>query len=195
VITDFDAQLKPNFFGLKLEGFPAMSLGPNLPTEIKLQVNNKGPTENIQPATPYFLTVGLKNSLDVFYFKLPCMFHVLLESNGELKQDEFKKLWKEIPNTNELMFEVSNLNPNVRNSDAIKKLFKKNNIFFLAGRKSQTNQEIMYFTSRSIDGTNILSEISLPSAKNPNGCSISCRCPIQSMIPLFLQCSSFILSH
>ena len=59
-----------------------------------------------------------------------------------MKQEEFKKLWKEIPNTNELMFEVNNLNPSIRSSDAIKKQFKKNNIFFLASRKNQQGQGI-----------------------------------------------------
>ena len=53
----------------------------------------------------------------------------------------------------------------------------------------------MYFTAKSIDGTFILTEVMLPNAKNTNGCSISCRCLLQSLIPLFLQCSSFILNN
>ena len=62
-----------------------------------------------------------------------------------MKQDEFKKLWKDIPNTNELMFEISNLNSDIRSSDDIKKQFKKNNIFFLASRKNQTGQGISFY--------------------------------------------------
>jgi len=194
-ITDFDAQIKPNYFGLKIDAFPSLSIVPNKTTEIKLLVTNKGTPDSTAPATPLTLTVGLKCSLDVFYLNIPCMFHVLLEGTGEIKADEFKKLWKEIPNTNELMFELTDLNPGMKSVDAIKKALKKNNIFYLAARNSQTGSQIMYFTSKSVDGTHILSEVTLPSAKSPNGCSISCRCLISSLIPLFLQCSSFILKH
>jgi AP-1 complex subunit beta-1 len=194
-ITEFDAQIKPNYFGLKIDAFPSLSIAPNKPTEIKLLITNKGTPDSTAPATPLTLTVGLKCSLDVFYLNIPCMFHVLLEGTGELKADEFKKLWKDIPNTNELMFEMTDLNPAMKNVDAIKKALRKNNIFYLAARSSQAGSQIMYFTSKSIDGTHILSEVTLPSAKSPNGCSISCRCLISSLIPLFLQCSSFILKH
>jgi len=194
-LTDFDAQIKPNYFGLKIESFPPLSIAPNLPTEIKVLVTNKGQSDNVAPPTPLTLTVGLKNSVDVFYLNIPLMFHVLLDQGGEMKQEEFKKLWKDIPNTNELMFEITTLNPGMRSLDAIKKAFRKNNIFYLAGRNSQAGNQIMYFTSRSVDGTWVLSEVTLPSAKSANGSSISCRCLIQSLIPLFLQCSSFILNY
>jgi len=83
-------------------------VAPNATLEIKLSVSNKGNPDSNTPPTPLSLTVGFKSSLDVFYFNIPCMFHVLLETN-EMNPDEFKKLWKEIPNTNELMFEVANL--------------------------------------------------------------------------------------
>jgi len=194
-LTEFDAQIKPNYFGLKIEAFPPLAIAPNLPTEIKLVVTNKGQSDNIPPTTPLTLTVGLKNNIDVFYLQVPCMFHVLLEPTGELKQEDFKRLWKEIPNTNELMFEITNLNPGMRSQDAIKKAFKKNNIFYLAGRQTPAGQQIMYFTAKSIDGTHILAEVTLPSPKSATGCNISCRCLIQSLIPLFLQCSSFILNY
>ena len=85
-LTDFDAQLKPNYFSLKIDAFPNISIPPNqTPVEIKLIISNKGSTDNVLPTTPLLITVGLKNNLDVFYFTLPCMFHALLVFFNKIK--------------------------------------------------------------------------------------------------------------
>ena len=78
-LIDFDAQLKSNYFGLKIDAFPDIAIASNqTSTEIKLNISNKGTIDNAGPTTPFLVTVGLKNNLDIFYFTLPCMFHVLL---------------------------------------------------------------------------------------------------------------------
>jgi len=194
-LKDFNLGLKPNYFGLAFDSVPSLDISSHNSQELRLSLNNNGPKDNTPPSPPLILTIGMKNNLDIFYFNVPCMFHTLLDPKGELSSQDFKKFWKQIPDTNELMFDVQNISNEAKSPDGIKKLMKKNNIFYIADRKNDKNQTVIYLTSKNIDGTFFLVEISLPSLKYPNGCSISCRSEKQPLIPLFLQCSQFILTY
>ena len=79
-ITNFDAKIKPNYFGINftnLELLDNVSISPNTPTELQLQIAPNDKQENVPPATPLIFSVGIKTNIDVFYFNLPCMFHIL----------------------------------------------------------------------------------------------------------------------
>jgi hypothetical protein len=42
--------------------------------------------------------------MDIFFFDVPCMFHVLLKSDADLSKSEFKTQWKSIKNNDEMSF-------------------------------------------------------------------------------------------
>ena len=42
------------------------------------------------PGTPLKFSLGLKCSLDIFYFGIPCMFHVLFVKDNDMSKSEFK---------------------------------------------------------------------------------------------------------
>ncbi len=80
-ISEFEIQLKPNYFGLFVEKPLKVFIPPGGSsfTEIKLGIQSGGPTDmSAQPSVPLILTFGLKCNIDIFYFSVPCMLHVLL---------------------------------------------------------------------------------------------------------------------
>jgi len=42
------------------------------------------------PGTPLKFAIGLKCNLDLFYFDIPCMLHVLLTDEYSMGKSEFK---------------------------------------------------------------------------------------------------------
>ena len=77
-ITDFEIQIKRNFFSLTLEKVNISPLSPNTNIDKVITLNNFGATDSNSPQTPLFFDFAFKCSLDVFFFKVPCMFHTLL---------------------------------------------------------------------------------------------------------------------
>ena len=77
-LSGFMAQIKPNYFGLTLEKIPETTLNDQESREIKVNIGKGGNRDTNLPKPPLLLTVGFKNNLDIFYFDVPCMFHVLL---------------------------------------------------------------------------------------------------------------------
>jgi len=195
-VNGFVSQIKPNYFGLTIDKFPDTTINPQETRDVKVNLGKGGnrDTANI-PKPPLTFTVGLKNSLDVFYLNVPCMFHILLEESGQLSAQDFKSHWKQIPDTNELTFDVQSVGNGAKTPEGLQKVMKRNNIFMITSRKNDKQQDVMYFTAKSVDQTYFLVEISLPSLKSNNGCSISCRSQTQGLIPLFLQCSQFVLNN
>lgn len=84
------------------------------------------------PKFPFLIQAALRSSLDVFYFNIHCMLHVLIDTNSPMTSDEFKKFWEMIPKANETSLSISNLYEGFNsNGDFISNLtegLKANNI-------------------------------------------------------------------
>ena len=85
----FMAQLKPNYFGLTLEKIPDMTLNNQETRDIKVNITKGGNRDTNVPKPPLVLTVGFKTNIDIFYFNVPCMFHVLLVREIGIKKIQF----------------------------------------------------------------------------------------------------------
>eukprot|EP01017_Pseudomicrothorax_dubius_P006876 TRINITY_DN12044_c0_g1_i3.p1 TRINITY_DN12044_c0_g1~~TRINITY_DN12044_c0_g1_i3.p1 ORF type:complete len:729 (+),score=240.91 TRINITY_DN12044_c0_g1_i3:631-2817(+) len=189
-----DLQIKANFFGLKAEKIAPRQLAPGAQTEVKVGLNVTGGANPTPISTPLFFQVGLKTSLDLFVFSVPCMFHVLLGANGELSKDEFKVQWKSVSGENELSAEVPSVRGGLEDLESLKQHFRTNNIFFIASKVNEAKQRISYFSARGLGEALFLIEVSLPSLKNPRGASISCKSPQKILVPLVLQAVSFLMN-
>lgn len=78
-IREFVLQIRQNYFGLKPETLPAsFSVGPLSSKTVKLKLTTLGNRDTNPPSVPLVFTVGLKCSLDVFLFKVPCLFHIFM---------------------------------------------------------------------------------------------------------------------
>lgn len=61
------------------------------------------------PKAPFLVQVALRSSLDVFYFSIPCLLHVLIDAGNAMTRDEFKKFWEMIPKANESVLVIDQL--------------------------------------------------------------------------------------
>lgn len=77
-LSDFMSQLKPNYFGLTIDKFPNITINNGETKDVKLGVGKSGNKDANIPKPPLMVTAGFKTNIDVFYFNIPCMFHVLL---------------------------------------------------------------------------------------------------------------------
>ena len=103
------------------------------------------------------------------------------------------------------------MNPKYKNAEKLKELFQANNIYFLTSRVNELSQSkilnpiaishylfiiaVAYFTAKSVNGVYFLLEVTIPSAKNPNGCGLTVRTLQKNLAPLLLQAVTFVLSN
>jgi len=194
-LNDFFCQLKPNYFGLTIESTPTTEVSNFATATMKLNINTNGQKDMTVPNPPVILMAGFKTNIDVFYFSVPAMFHTILDTNGKLSADDFKNNWTNIPELNELKYEVQKVCDSAKTSEGVKDIANRNSIFFVTERKNDKGQQVMYFTAKAPDGTYFLLNISTPSLTNSAGISITCRSANKALIPLFLQCSQFIFTQ
>lgn len=88
-LSGFMAQLKPNFFGLTLEKIPDTTINNQDSRDLKVNIAKGGNKDSNVPKAPLVLTVGFKTNVDIFYFNVPCMFHVLLVRRILLTENNF----------------------------------------------------------------------------------------------------------
>ncbi len=50
----------------------------------------------------------MKNDVDVFYFACVVPLHMYFDENGQMDKRDFLQLWKEIPEQNEVQFNLAN---------------------------------------------------------------------------------------
>ena len=87
VITELEVQMKPNFFNLTIEKLAnSVTLFPNQSQLYNFNVNTQGQGESTFPSIPLIFVMGIKTTLDIFYFNSPCMFHCLLVHKFEIKE-------------------------------------------------------------------------------------------------------------
>ena len=79
VITELEVQIKPNFFNLSIEKLAnSVTLFPNQTQIFNFNVTIQGVGDANYPSIPLIFVMGIKSTLDIFYFNTPCMFHCLL---------------------------------------------------------------------------------------------------------------------
>lgn len=80
VISEFEVQMKPNFFGMSVDKLSnALTIFPNQTQTLTFSINTQANSDNSSnPTIPLTFVMGAKTTLDIFYFNVPCMFHILL---------------------------------------------------------------------------------------------------------------------
>jgi hypothetical protein len=56
--------------------------------------------------------VAIKNNLDIFYFSTVVPMHVMFMEDGEMDKRVFLATWKDIPTSNEMQYEIKNVQHN-----------------------------------------------------------------------------------
>ena len=59
-----------------------------------------------------YLQVAIKNNIDVLYFSCMIPLHVLFVDDGEMEKRTFLATWKDIPSTNEVQYEIRQVQHN-----------------------------------------------------------------------------------
>jgi len=91
VVSELEVQMKPNFFNLSIEKLNnTVTLFPNQSQLFNFLVNTQGQGDVAYPSIPLIFVMGIKSTLDIFYFSTPCMFHCLLVN--EIQRLLFKSL-------------------------------------------------------------------------------------------------------
>ena len=56
--------------------------------------------------------MAIKNNIDVLYFSCMIPLHVLFVDDGEMEKRTFLATWKDIPSTNEVQYEIRQVQHN-----------------------------------------------------------------------------------
>uniref|UniRef100_A0A8B9QFC0 Adaptor related protein complex 2 subunit beta 1 n=1 Tax=Apteryx owenii TaxID=8824 RepID=A0A8B9QFC0_APTOW len=111
-MTDFAIQFNKNSFGV----IPSTPLAihtplmPNQSIDVSLPLNTLGPVMKMEPLNN--LQVAVKNNIDVFYFSCLIPLNVLFVEDGKMERQVFLATWKDIPNENELQFQIKDCHLN-----------------------------------------------------------------------------------
>jgi vesicle coat complex subunit len=82
-ISDFQIMFNKNSFGVSANtiNIVPLSQGDTRNTTVDCNINSNNAEMKNPPTCPYLIQVALKCSLDVFYFQVPCLLHVLLSAS------------------------------------------------------------------------------------------------------------------
>ena len=93
---------------------------------------------------------------------------------------------------NEFSHQLTAINPAFQTVNSIRERLHQNNIFFIAGRAIQENEQAMYFSSVSERGVVVLLELR---AREPvQSVVLACKTETGAVAPLFIQAVSFLLA-
>jgi AP-1 complex subunit beta-1 len=157
-MNSFAIQLNKNSFGL----IPATPLqvqpilNPSQTASTSLMLNLNGPTMKMQPLNS--LQVAIKNNIDVFYLTVLVPMHMFFVEDGEIDKRLFLNSWKEIPEQNELQYQL-NMHGGYSTDDFTNKL-KANNIFTIAKRNVE-GQDMLYQSIKLSNNIWILAEVKM----------------------------------
>uniref|UniRef100_A0A2K5EA11 Beta-adaptin appendage C-terminal subdomain domain-containing protein n=1 Tax=Aotus nancymaae TaxID=37293 RepID=A0A2K5EA11_AOTNA len=116
---------------------------------------------------------AVKNNLDVFYFSWLIPLNVLFVEDGKMEHQVFLATSKDIPNENELQFQVKECH---FNADTVSSKFQNNNVYTIAKRNVE-GQDMLYQSLKLTNGIWILAELRIQPG-NPNyTLSLKCRAP------------------
>ena len=143
---------------------------PNQSIDVSLPLNTLGPVMKMEPLNK--LQVAVKNNIDVFYFSCLSPLNVLFVEDGKMEHQVFLATWKNIPNENELQFQIKECH---LNADAVSSELQ-NNVYTIAKRNVE-GQDILYQSLKLTNGIWILAELRMQPG-NPNyTLSRKCRAP------------------
>uniref|UniRef100_A0A2K5E9W2 AP complex subunit beta n=1 Tax=Aotus nancymaae TaxID=37293 RepID=A0A2K5E9W2_AOTNA len=172
-MTDFAIQFNKNSFGV----IPSTPLAihtplmPNQSIDVSLPLNTVGPVMKMEPLNN--LQGAVKNNLDVFYFSWLIPLNVLFVEDGKMEHQVFLATSKDIPNENELQFQVKECH---FNADTVSSKFQNNNVYTIAKRNVE-GQDMLYQSLKLTNGIWILAELRIQPG-NPNyTLSLKCRAP------------------
>lgn len=191
-MSDWAMQFNVNCFGMALsESLILPDLNPGSSKNTKISITTAGQPDNSAPTVPILLQIAVKCSLDIFYFQTPCMYTVLLAENGKLSKEEFKNLWSN-STEGEFCHTISNMHNDYKSHEDVQKRLENNNVFLIAGRQNETGENVMYYSSKSVNGFIVMCEIRIPSPMA--GVKVTCKATQSAYIPLFIQAVNFLLS-
>uniref|UniRef100_G1RDH5 AP complex subunit beta n=1 Tax=Nomascus leucogenys TaxID=61853 RepID=G1RDH5_NOMLE len=172
-MTDFAIQFNKNSFGV----IPSTPLAihtplmPNQSIDVSLPLNTLGPVMKMKPLNN--LQVAVKNNIDVFYFSCLVPLNVLFVEDGKMERQVFLATWKDIPNENELQFQIKECH---LNADTVSSKLQNNNVYTIAKRNVE-GQNKLYQSLKLTNGIWILTELCIQPG-NPNyTLSLKCRAP------------------
>nr|XP_057927082.1 AP-1 complex subunit beta-1 isoform X2 [Doryrhamphus excisus] len=173
VMTDFAIQFNRNSFGLAPAG-PLQVLtpvSPNQSIEVVLPLNTVGPVMKMEPLNN--LQVAVKNNIDVFYFSCQYPISMLFLEDGKMERQVFLATWKDIPNDNELQFQLKDCH---FNSDVASSKLQGSNIFTIAKRTVE-GQDMLYQSMKLTNGIWVLAELRVQAGSPNHMVSLKCRAP------------------
>uniref|UniRef100_A0A8B9J373 Adaptor related protein complex 2 subunit beta 1 n=1 Tax=Amazona collaria TaxID=241587 RepID=A0A8B9J373_9PSIT len=162
-MTDFAIQFNKNSFGV----IPSTPLAihtplmPNQSIDVSLPLNTLGPVMKMEPLNN--LQVAVKNNIDVFYFSCLIPLNVLFVEDGKMERQVFLATWKDIPNENELQFQIKDCH---LNADTVSSKLQNNNVYTIAKRNVE-GQDMLYQSLKLTNGIWILAELRIQPG-NPN---------------------------
>uniref|UniRef100_A0A8C8E195 AP complex subunit beta n=1 Tax=Oryzias sinensis TaxID=183150 RepID=A0A8C8E195_9TELE len=111
-MADFAIQFNKNSFGvIPTSPLPIHTpLMPNQSIDISLPLNTIGPVMKMDPLNN--LQVAVKNSIDVFYFSVLIPLNIFFVEDGKMERQVFLATWKDIPNENELQYQIKDCHLN-----------------------------------------------------------------------------------
>uniref|UniRef100_A0A8D3BYY7 AP complex subunit beta n=1 Tax=Scophthalmus maximus TaxID=52904 RepID=A0A8D3BYY7_SCOMX len=172
-MTDFAVQFNKNSFGvIPTSPLPVHTpLMPSQSIEVSLPLNTIGPVMKMDPLNN--LQVAVKNSIDVFYFSVLIPLNVFFVEDGKMERQVFLATWKDIPNENELQYQIKECH---LNADTVSGKLQNSNIYTIAKRNVE-GQDMLYQSLKLTNGIWILAELRIQPG-NPNyTLSLKCRAP------------------
>uniref|UniRef100_A0A8C1U155 AP complex subunit beta n=1 Tax=Cyprinus carpio TaxID=7962 RepID=A0A8C1U155_CYPCA len=167
-MTDFAIQFNKNSFGvIPTTPLPVHTpLMPSQSIDISLPLNTIGPVMKMDPLNN--LQVAVKNNIDVFYFSTLIPLNVFFVEDGKMERQVFLATWKDIPNENELQYQIKECH---LNADTVSGKLQNNNIYTIAKRNVE-GQDMLYQSLKLTNGIWILAELRIQPG-NPNYTVIS----------------------
>uniref|UniRef100_A0A6Q2X8W7 AP complex subunit beta n=1 Tax=Esox lucius TaxID=8010 RepID=A0A6Q2X8W7_ESOLU len=172
-MTDFAIQFNKNSFGV-IPTTPLPIHTPLMPSQsidVSLPLNTIGPVMKMDPLNN--LQVAVKNSIDVFYFSGLIPLNIFFVEDGKMERQVFLATWKDIPNENELQYQIKECH---LNADTVSGKLQNDNIYTIAKRNVE-GQDMLYQSLKLTNGIWILAELRIQPG-NPNyTLSLKCRAP------------------
>ncbi len=152
----FAIQLNKNSFGLaNTTQLQITMLQPNQSQATIMVLNTNGPVMKMQPINN--LQIAVKNNIDVSYFSAIVPMHVYFVEDGEIDKKLFLNTWKEIPEQNEMQFQINLASAFINTDDLCNKL-RNSNVFTIAKRNVE-GQDMLYQSVKLTNGIWILAEV------------------------------------
>ncbi|MGH0156943.1 UNVERIFIED_CONTAM: hypothetical protein FKN15_032720 [Acipenser sinensis] len=138
--------------------------------DVSLPLNTIGPVMKMDPLNN--LQVAVKNSIDVFYFSCLIPLSIFFVEDGKMERQVFLATWKDIPNENELQYQIKECH---LNADTVSGKLQNNNIYTIAKRNVE-GQDMLYQSLKLTNGIWILAELRIQPG-NPNYTVITSSAP------------------